>query len=105
MSGGTGPDLFDDGLTAKLADVLRELLDEYRRPHAHPWVIGWSGGKDSTVLVKLVREMLLDVPRDCQEPPRCKRFHEMVEALQADLNAWLVHHDRERPHLAYRKGR
>ena len=29
-------------------------------------------------------------------------FYETVEALQADLDAWLVHHNAERPHLGYR---
>ena len=30
------------------------------------------------------------------------KLHEGVEALQADLDAWLVHYNRERPHLGYR---
>ena len=29
-------------------------------------------------------------------------FYDSVEALQADLDAWLVHHNTERPHLGYR---
>lgn len=29
-------------------------------------------------------------------------FYDSVEALQADLDAWLVHDNRERPHLGYR---
>jgi transposase InsO family protein len=29
-------------------------------------------------------------------------FHETVEALQTDLDAWLVHYNTERPHLGYR---
>jgi transposase InsO family protein len=28
--------------------------------------------------------------------------YETVDALQADLDAWLVHHNTERPHLGYR---
>jgi hypothetical protein len=30
------------------------------------------------------------------------RPYESVEALQADLDAWLRHHNHERPHLGYR---
>jgi len=30
------------------------------------------------------------------------KLYEGVEALQADLDAWLVHYNRERPHLGYR---
>ena len=29
-------------------------------------------------------------------------FYETIEALQADLDAWLVHYNTERPHLGYR---
>ena len=29
-------------------------------------------------------------------------FYESVEALQADLDAWLHHYNTERPHLGYR---
>ncbi|PJN92663.1 IS481 family transposase, partial [Amaricoccus sp. HAR-UPW-R2A-40] len=29
-------------------------------------------------------------------------FHDTVEALQADLDPWLVHYNTERPHLGYR---
>ena len=28
-------------------------------------------------------------------------FCETVEALQANLDAWLVHHNTQRPHLGY----
>jgi transposase InsO family protein len=35
-------------------------------------------------------------------PAMHARLYESVEALQADLDAWLVHYNRERPHLGYR---
>lgn len=38
------------------------MLDEYQQPHKTPWVIGYSGGKDSTLLVHLTFEMLLSLP-------------------------------------------
>jgi DNA sulfur modification protein DndC len=53
----------DGELGEKLARVRAELLDEYRQPHAHPWIIGYSGGKDSTLVVQLVLELLLELPR------------------------------------------
>ena len=31
-----------------------------------------------------------------------KTFYERVEALQANLDAWLHHYNTERPHLGYR---
>lgn len=56
-------ELFDDELVQKLADSRRELLAEYRQPHEHPWIIGYSGGKHSTLVVHLVMEMLMALPR------------------------------------------
>lgn len=49
-------------LGAKLAAIRADLRDEYRQAHATPWIIGFSGGKDSTLLAQLVFEMLLDLP-------------------------------------------
>ena len=31
-----------------------------------------------------------------------ENFYESVEALQADLDRWLVHYNREQPHPGYR---
>jgi DNA sulfur modification protein DndC len=45
-----------DSATAILADqssasafeaIRAELLHEYRQDHTYPWIIGYSGGKDS----------------------------------------------------------
>tara|TARA_R110000751_G_scaffold2018_18_gene10747 strand:+ start:519093 stop:520250 length:1158 start_codon:yes stop_codon:yes gene_type:complete len=49
-------------LADKLAFAKRELLDEYLVDHDYPWIIGFSGGKDSTLVAQLVFEMLLDLP-------------------------------------------
>ena len=35
-------------------------------------------------------------------PAMHQKLFESVEALQADLDAWLAHYNRERPHLGYR---
>ncbi len=39
----------------------KEIRDEYLKEHAYPWVIGFSGGKDSTIVTQLVIEVLLDI--------------------------------------------
>lgn len=52
----------DDGLADKVEAIRAELLDEYRQSHDAPWIIGFSGGKDSTLLAQFVFEMLLDLP-------------------------------------------
>lgn len=49
-------------LAHKLDVVRADLLEEYREPHNHPWVIGFSGGKDSTLVAHLTFELLLTLP-------------------------------------------
>lgn len=49
--------------SASLLKVVRaDILDEYRQPHDYPWIIGYSGGKDSTLVAHLVIEMLMQLP-------------------------------------------
>ena len=48
-------------LQQKLVCARFELLDEYLQSHNHPWIVGYSGGKDSTLVVQLVFEMLLSL--------------------------------------------
>lgn len=40
-----------------------EIAEEYAQNHDHPWVIGFSGGKDSTLVAHLVFEHLATLPR------------------------------------------
>lgn len=51
-----------DSLYLRIERILEELKDEYLQPHAAPWIIGFSGGKDSTLLAQLAFEMLLALP-------------------------------------------
>lgn len=53
----------------KLHAIQAELREEYLSPHFAPWIIGYSGGKDSTLLVQLVFELLIDLaPGDRTRP-------------------------------------
>lgn len=49
-------------LGERVRAILDDLKDEYLQPHASPWIVGFSGGKDSTLLAQLVLEMVLDLP-------------------------------------------
>lgn len=52
-------------LVAKVDAIRADILDEYLKPHGFPWVIGFSGGKDSTLVVHLVFDMLTSLaPND-----------------------------------------
>jgi DNA sulfur modification protein DndC len=53
-----------EGFGAKLKAIRRDLREEYLQPHDKPWIIGFSGGKDSTLLAHLVIECLLAIPPD-----------------------------------------
>ncbi len=52
-----------DGRGNPLAGIWEEIADEYAQPHSKPWIIGFSGGKDSTLVAHLVVEHLLSIPR------------------------------------------
>jgi len=53
-------------------DEVREAIaEEYAAPHLLPWIIGFSGGKDSTLVAHLVFEHLLALPRSA----RRRRVH------------------------------
>ena len=49
--------------------IRREIADEYAQPHDKPWIVGFSGGKDSTLVAHLVVEHLLSLPRSDRTRP------------------------------------
>ena len=49
--------------------IRREIADEYAQPHYKPWIVGFSGGKDSTLVAHLVVEHLLSLPRSDRTRP------------------------------------
>jgi DNA sulfur modification protein DndC len=52
----------DFSFLEKIEAVKREIKDEYRADHDKPWIVGFSGGKDSTLVIHLVVEALLELP-------------------------------------------
>jgi DNA sulfur modification protein DndC len=58
-----------DDTLGRLLAAQAEIREEYLAPHTDPWIIGYSGGKDSTLLVQMVFEMLLELaPADRTRP-------------------------------------
>lgn len=55
-------DLFNNQLS--LVDQAKEQIKEAYKSDDRPWVVGYSGGKDSTVVVQLVFEALSDLPKE-----------------------------------------
>ena len=56
-------------LPARLGQIKEVLQREYCRKHKHPWVVAYSGGKDSTLLLQLVWEVMADLPQDQRHRP------------------------------------
>lgn len=54
-------DGIDPNLGERIKSVTREIQDYYRAD-AVPWVVGYSGGKDSTTVLQLVWRALLSLP-------------------------------------------
>lgn len=56
-------ELFKEKESSVVFDLIRnEMLEEYLQSHSNPWVVGYSGGKDSTLVVHLLFELLLSLP-------------------------------------------
>lgn len=61
----------DPDLDLAIRAIRADLREEYLKAHGHPWIVGFSGGKDSTLVAHLVFEVLLDLaPAD-----RRRRVH------------------------------
>jgi DNA sulfur modification protein DndC len=56
-------------LVGKIASVRANLREEYLAQHSWPWVVGFSGGKDSTLLAHFVVEMLKQIAPDDRKRP------------------------------------
>nr|VFJ55921.1 MAG: DNA sulfur modification protein DndC [Candidatus Kentron sp. FM]VFJ58587.1 MAG: DNA sulfur modification protein DndC [Candidatus Kentron sp. FM]VFK11148.1 MAG: DNA sulfur modification protein DndC [Candidatus Kentron sp. FM] len=49
--------------------IRQEIAEEYAKPHECPWIVGFSGGKDSTLVTHLVIEHMLSLPRSERRRP------------------------------------
>jgi DNA sulfur modification protein DndC len=92
----------DSELEQAIAAIRADLCDEYRKPHTHPWVVGFSGGKDSTLVVHLVFETLLEMAPDdrrrpvhivandtlVESPAVMAHIRRVQEEMRAAIRAW-----------------
>ena len=51
----------DPALGQKIKLIQQDIRDEYLADHQHPWIIGFSGGKDSTLVTHLVFDVLMSL--------------------------------------------
>lgn len=59
----------ESDIADRLAKIRAELKAEYLEAHTRPWIVGFSGGKDSTLLLQLVIEMMLELPASRRARP------------------------------------
>ena len=52
----------DSQFSDRFADIRAVLREEYGEAHRYPWIVAFSGGKDSTLVAHLVFEMLMALP-------------------------------------------
>ena len=60
------------GLSEQVDTVRHVLRTEYQKRHKHPWIVAYSGGKDSTLLLQLIWETIASLPH------RHQRRHVLV---------------------------
>ena len=58
-----------DSLPTLLQSIQATLSREYTENHRDPWLVAYSGGKDSTLLLQLVWETLLQIPPGQRKRP------------------------------------
>ncbi|HNY27531.1 MAG TPA: phosphoadenosine phosphosulfate reductase family protein, partial [Candidatus Sumerlaeota bacterium] len=51
----------------QIQSILLEMRNEFLQPHTRPWIVGFSGGKDSAILAHLTAEMLLSIAPDLRQ--------------------------------------
>lgn len=54
--------LFESQLS--VVDESKELIKKAYKIDNRPWVVGYSGGKDSTVMVQLIFEAMMEMPKE-----------------------------------------
>ena len=70
-----------------IEEIRKDIAEEYGAPHNHPWIIGFSGGKDSTLVAHLVFENLLSIPRS----RRTRRVHIVANDTRVESPVVIKH--------------
>ncbi|GAB4271933.1 MAG: hypothetical protein Kow0065_21390 [Methylomicrobium sp.] len=73
-------------------DITRNLLKENFLADSRPWIVAYSGGKDSTLVLQLVYEMLLSLSSEQLKPVHIISSNTRVEApnIEAYLENSLI---------------
>src|SRR5271168_626751 len=66
---GSRPSAFAERGMAKTVAILSEEIRELYLCDAVPWVVGYSGGKDSSAVLQLVWNAIRDLPEEQRTKP------------------------------------
>jgi DNA sulfur modification protein DndC len=58
------PESLGEELSVIFEAIRADMYEEYTRPSITPWIVGFSGGKDSTLVAHLVFDLLLSLPAE-----------------------------------------
>ncbi len=53
-------------LPSRLKAIRDVIRSEYQKAHHYPWLVAYSGGKDSTLLLQLVWEIIAELPSEAR---------------------------------------
>jgi DNA sulfur modification protein DndC len=67
-------------VSSELAKQIRDLLNWHYRADHRPWVVAYSGGKDSTLVLQLVYELITGLGRQASKPVHIVASDTRVEA-------------------------
>jgi len=68
---GDSPGFFDEGGLKRTIDLLKDEIRELYLEDNAPWIVGYSGGKDSTAVLQLVWAAIEELPKN----KRSKKVH------------------------------
>ena len=54
-------------LSSRINVIKDTIRSEYQKEHDHPWLVAYSGGKDSTLLLQLVWEVVGELPSETRK--------------------------------------
>jgi DNA sulfur modification protein DndC len=97
------PASFGRDLGQVVEAIRADMLDEYLQPHGFPWIVGFSGGKDSTLVAHLVFDLLLSLaPDDRRRPVHIVSNDTLVESPAVMAHIHTVHAELRRAAEAWR---
>lgn len=86
----------DADLLDRIEGIKNEIKSEYLQSHDKEWIVGFSGGKDSTLMLHLVIEALLELPSSL----RSRKIHVLANDTLVESPIVASYVDKTLEHLS-----